>query len=123
MTYEEAFELVFDNPDWEYFKWENDAGSANSRVKSLHIVEFTGTCIYRGVKCEATIQFGFNLDIADDAFLIGYMAFGNYSFNKEEREEELDRIFKEASDIKISMEKADEEWEKGPEEFITFRKK
>ncbi|WP_242839196.1 hypothetical protein [Pseudobutyrivibrio sp. MD2005] len=52
ITYGDAFESFFSNPDWTYF--ESDKGR--------DIVEFTGGCIYANTEVTATIQFEVDMD-------------------------------------------------------------
>ena len=63
ITYDEAFSNFFANRHWEYFK--SDDG--------YDVVEFTGDCLYRDAEVTVTLQF--ILDVDEETFEAGYLAF------------------------------------------------
>lgn len=81
ITYGDAFDEFFSNPQWTYFNgvWESfdddGDGEPDEIVDDVDVVEFTGSCQYRGVSVDALVQFVLDLD--EGKFSAKYLSFND----------------------------------------------
>ena len=75
VTYGQAFDNFFGNPEWRYFKGTSEGpdddgdGEPDYLEENVDVVEFTGRCTYQDVEVQALIQFEVGEDTFEATFL------------------------------------------------------
>ncbi|WP_202707525.1 fibronectin type III domain-containing protein [Sporosalibacterium faouarense] len=82
LTIEEAFDNYFNNPNWEYFKSDDD----------YDVVEFKGECYYNNELVEILLQFTVNVD--DETFYVNYKEMDGDGMTNDNFLELLENIYK-----------------------------
>lgn len=99
VEYGNAFDEFFSNSEWEYFNgiWESSDedgdGEPDEIIDGVDVIEFTGSCQYRGVDVDVVIQFRLNLD--EGVFSAEFLSLNDIPQNALTLSSLLDTVFTE----------------------------